>query len=65
MSLEGTAHKGKYGQQKSHTHHKLYCKSSIKPRGGLIYFKPIWVGRGGGWGGNRDGGLIWEGVGLI
>ena len=24
-----------------------YRKSSIKPSGGLIYFKPIWGGRGG------------------
>ena len=23
------------------------CKSSIKPPGGLIYFKPIWGGGGG------------------
>ena len=34
----------------------FYCKSSIKPPGGLIYFKPIW----GGGGLNRDGELIWE-----
>ena len=33
-----------------------YRKSSIKPPGGLIYFKPIW--RGGGGGLNRDGGLF-------
>ena len=33
----------------------MNCKSSIKPLGGLIYFKPIW-GRGGGV--NRDGGLF-------
>ena len=36
------------------------CKSSIKPPGGLIYFKPIW---GGGGGLNRDGGLLeWGGL---
>ena len=33
----------------------MYCKSSINPPGGLIYFKPIW---GGGGGVNRDGGLF-------
>ena len=26
----------------------MNCKSSIKPLGGLIYFKPIWGGGGGG-----------------
>ena len=31
-----------------------YRKSSMKPSGGLIYFKPILGGL------NRDGGLIWE-----
>ena len=25
-----------------------YCKINIKPTGGLIYFKPIWGGGGGG-----------------
>ena len=29
----------------------------LSPRGGLIYFKPIWGGL------NRDGGLTWEGGG--
>ena len=32
----------------------MNCKSSIKPLGGLIYFKPIW----GGGGVNREGGLF-------
>ena len=35
----------------------MNCKSSIKPLGGLIYFKPIW----GGGGVNRDGGLFERG----
>ena len=26
----------------------MYCKSSINSPGGLIYFKPIWGGGGGG-----------------
>ena len=42
----------------------VFRKSSIKPPGGLIYFKHIWGEKGGG--GplmvlNRDEGLIWEG----
>ena len=40
----------------------MNCKSSIKPLGGLIYFKPIW---GGGGGVNRDGGLFERGGGLF
>ena len=31
-----------------------YCKPSIKPSGGPIYFEPILGGL------KRDGGLIWE-----
>ena len=40
----------------------MYCKSSINPPGGLIYFKPIW---GGGGGVNTDGGLFEKGGGLF
>ena len=35
-----------------------YRKSSIKPHGGLIYFKPIWGRSGGGGGGIWVGGLF-------
>ena len=40
----------------------VFLKSSIKSPRGLIYFKHIWGGRGGGLMVLcRDGGLIWEG----
>ena len=42
MSLEGMAHKGKYGQQKSHTAYTVNPPLSPQGEGGaLIYFKPI------------------------
>ena len=39
----------------------MYCKSSIKPPRGLIYFKPIW----GGWGGLIGMGAYLRGGGLF
>ena len=39
-----------------------YRKSSIKPPGGIIYFKPIW---GGGGGGLKEMGGFFKGGGLF
>ena len=36
MSLEGMAHKGKYGQQKSHTHHYT-VNPLLSPQGANLF----------------------------